>query len=454
MPARYNLRSPILLYLCEEPMQFSNVLTVESVRITPKAQTQANNMCKMLADLLSALGYKGKWTISFQRQTSNKIGDFVFQAIRKHSPTSLICRGKYGGANTCWDFFLNPPAHYDVDDVFETLKTVPRNAKIKTKLLGRSITQAINQKAPMQPLIGIGQSKVPVPTTDHVVSNPPVVKTEVAKPVIETKPTKPNPLLLTMGEHSNIKVMEDNEFLNKALVAICFGIDSFTLYINRVTTMKLLYTELGLDNFIKDNSAYSTKTAVATTLIRGLVNKGLLSRCGSAQRKKTQRVRDTTKGYMLTPTGRQRVESFKAGLDESIQKRLFHPELLSLTNVEIDEPETEIVETTAVPINNVDNLAAIVKDFETRRKAVEECDAILSNWQKNYDELANSITPFHQRLVALHVEVKEIQSKIDGVNSQLETMKTERENIKILRAEEQAALDVATAKLSKVVANK
>jgi hypothetical protein len=76
--------------------------------------------------------------------------------------------------------------------------------------------------------------------------------------------------------------------------------------VTRTEAVQAIVAGLNLNNFVKYNSVYTDAVRAATMVLKGLCNKGLIARINCSIRK-SNRSRVTTKGYIITLSGREKI---------------------------------------------------------------------------------------------------------------------------------------------------
>jgi hypothetical protein len=220
------------------------------------------------------------------------------------------------------------------------------------------------------------------------------------------------------------------------------GIDPENNDILRHTALQIIHQELDLEKLVLNHPNYTNAAKAAEIVIRGIVNRGWLSRWVSAPRKKPNRVRDTTKGYLLTRTGRQQLDSVLNDEENGLQhlvKRMFRPDLIVIQqNIDIGDEEDDDT-TSTEPLGKtlpVEELVPLVKEFETRQKAIEEYDAIIQDYSNSEKELNSSFQNLNDKLSKLYADQAELKKQLDNLKNKRNKLNEDLQSAKDLREEE------------------
>lgn len=479
-------------------------LTVEVTKASSKnARECAGKTAVLIKDILSQLKYEGNWTLVMQCRI-NKKADFKFQVTSRRN-TAIVCRTKWGGNNTCWECLLVPPPGYLLEQVYGDLRTVPANGK----MLRIPVASPKNWNSPgdlvletPKPVLATTAAEIEKPVSEkpiEKVTAPPLLSKPVAEwretrpiftqqPLLPPKPTpKPEPVTKTESEKANylvfgtkINSLADNEIaLLHGLVAICMGITPNGNHILRQQAIKILVQELDLVDFVKDHPQYSDPVKAGTIIVRGLCDKGYLTRWPHPPRKQhRRRVRETTKGYLLTPYGQERLDAFKAKMPVHIVERLFHPEKIIIRqNVEVievpEEEELEIhemesvieqpeLEEPATPatstVEKIDILTPLVEEYQRLMKSLESYEPLGKDYENQKLEIEKQFTPIETRLdaiklekAALDVEAHKLENELKEKQAKLTAVLHEAKSWEELRNEESLALEAVKLKLKKLI---
>lgn len=466
-----------------------NLPTTLSVEIRQAHSKQAKQVAAITADLvksiLEQLGYEKEWTISLIKQISKK-NDFKFQVASRRG-TTIICRTKPGDNSTAWEIMLIPPKGYLVDQIFNDLKTVPENGKmIKIPLSKKLNILDVNPRIPMpirlplppipfrdkpveiqkpfivpveKPPVQTKPIEVPVPVqTIEVVQTKPI-EVPVPVPPVQTKPVQSNGEFLFIKDLTALR--ENSLAMRNGLLAICYGMSTNDHAVLRKEAIQIIIQELGLVEFVKNNINYADPVKAATAIINGLTDNGYISRWHYPQQKgKTKRVRDTTKGYLLTPVGRTFLDQHKENLPESVKNKLFHPENIVFQNIpEQTKIEPEPTEKIAI---NIDEIAPMFKEFQDKTKALEEIEVLTTDYLLKKEKIEEKRTILHDKMAQIDKEIEEKIAVLQKQKDELvnETLSNAQEyqgilndlkTCESLKKEENEKLDEIRIKLKEII---
>lgn len=416
-----------------------------SVEVRQAHSKQAKQVAAITADLvksiLDQLGYEKEWTISLIKQISKK-NDFKFQVTSRRG-TAIICRTKPGDNSTAWEIMLIPPKGYLVDQIFNDLKTVPESGKmIKTPLSKKLNILDVNPKLPtpirlpLPPIPSRSEREqqkpfiVPLEKEIPVQTKPVEIPVKIPEQVVQIVPEKESLQIVPEKESPQIISVEDEALFIKdltglrenslamrnGLVALCYGMSINDHAVLRKEAIQILIQELGLIEFVKNNTAYTDPVKVATTIINGLTDNGHISRWHHPQQKgKTKRVRDTTKGYLLTPMGRAFLDQHKDKLPEFVKNKLFHPENIVFKNIPEEKIETKNPTTEDKSSLNIDEIAPIFKEFQDKTKALEEIDLLTNDYLSKKAKIEETRDHLNEKMIQID---KEIAEKIELLKKQ------------------------------------
>lgn len=490
-------------------MRLEKVAVETCGRVTPKVRKVADETCKLVSDILTKLGYggRGKFTLGLKRQVCRKT-EVVFQVVQKKD-RSILCRTKPGDNGTCWEVFLNPPQGLLVDQVYNDLRMVKPNGEIgRIPGLSQRISQLTkpfdpHEKRRMdstlesppelppapQPVAEkppvVLQKPVPAPVVEQKpVVKPPVVEQKPAvkpaeqnpSPKVTVEPTMENatekPILslpkppLAIPAHIRA-VKDDPVALDHGLIALAFVIDDTANgHVLRGTATQVLIQELDLSSFVKKNGRYQSPIKVATSIIRGLCDRGLVSRWYYPIRKNLQRTTakkggyPTTKGLTFTPSGRARVEMLREKLPADLQARLYKPTLVEIHNyyhrydhMQTEENIVSPVLSSPVPappaptkdkapssaLEQLEKMQPLLAQLTERKKAVEECDALLNTCNERELAFATTTEQLERKFGEVQREYERLKNEIESVKTEIQKVKDEKQTVLALKSEEETA---------------
>ena len=462
----------------------TNRLIVEVSHCPKKAKKTAEETARMVQKILSQFNYVGKWKIVLVSQITKR-SDFKFQVIARRGQT-IVCRTKPGDNGTCWETALWPPQGYILDQIYSDLRMVPPNGEMEKKLAVPKIsvsplilstpvaTSVKEETTPTAKEEKVEEKKVlpPPPPASHPALPVPVFKKEVgivqteapksppiqtgtslAKPIIAPVKVEEEPVKFlslagvyvdTVGESSHVK--------NKGFFAVCFGIDPIDGSVSRQMAIQLLIQHLDLPAFVKTSQKYSDPVRSASMIIKGLVRDGLLSRWNAAARKE-KRTRIKTKGYILTPVGRAKLEELKQGpIYDHIKNSLFHPEKVQFVSI-VDIPDESDDETENNDID-IEKIQPLFTEYNKINAAISEWDQLAAELESNRKPLEGKLADVERQLIEFDQEIKVIQARRQNfLQSQAALLQEDKklskelEAIRAGKAEDEAALKALKTKL-------
>lgn len=504
-------------------MRLEKVAVETCGRVTPKVRKVAEDTCKLMSDILTKLGYggRGKFTLGLKRQVCRKT-EVVFQVVQKKD-RSILCRTKPGDNGTCWEVFLNPPQGLLVDQVYNDLRMVKPNGEIgRIPGLSQRIAQLTkpfdpHEKRRMESTLESPPEPAPAPQPPApvveqkpapVVAPAPVVVAQPPAPIVEQKPAvvksptveqTPKATVEPTMENATEKpilslpkpplaipahiraVKDDPVALDHGLIALAFVIDDTANgHVLRGTATQVLIQELDLANFVKKNGRYASPIKVATSIIRGLCDRGLVSRWYYPIRKNLQRTTakkggyPTTKGLTFTPSGRARVEMLREKLPADLQARLYKPTLVEIHSYyhRYDHMQTEEenpvtvspVLSSPVPappaphkdkpssaLDQLEKMQPLLAQLTERKKAVEECDALLSTCNERELAFATATEQLERKFGEVQREYEKLKAEIEGVKTEIQKVKDEKQTVLALKAEEETAFTQLRSQLDSLL---
>jgi hypothetical protein len=442
-----------------------------------KEEKVANQTAFFIREILKNLNYKGVWSIVLVRKTKKR-SDTKFTVLRRQG-TSILVRTKPGDNGTCWETLINPPRGYSLDLIFNDLRQVLNDGTL-------ILTNAIKNIVVSTPVVSTPVVSTPVVSTP-VVSTPvvstPVVSTPVVSTPVVSTPVVSTPVVSTPNQflidQNTECILNCLDTLNKGFIILCMGMNKDGS-IERQTAINLLVQEMNLLEFVKLTNNYNNPLKTSGIIIQGLNKKGLITRWSHPQRKKN-RIRETTKGYLLTPLGKSKIEIIKFKLTEEVKNKLFtsvkpievkdkpievkdKPIEVKDKPIEVKDKPIEVkdkpIEVKDKPIEVKDKPIEVkpieVKPIEVKDKPIEvkpievkpievkdafeeytncknylgELNTIINEFQLNKIEIEKELKTIKETISKLEIKHKEIQNEI----FEFKTMKEEEEeNFKLIK---------------------
>jgi len=436
-------------------------LNVEIVKCPNKARKTAEDTVKLVQKILTQLKYTGRWLLAMNQQLTKR-EDFRFKVIERRGH-QIVCRTKPGDNGSCWQITLSPPRGYIIDQIFSDLRLVPLSGEM---LKPPSITPVnippLTPKEPFELPIKMDKLKpLTIPVKDKVAApEPPVALIPALEPPIppQNQSVSGGRMLEIENELelvAKIQSIGDNNIaLTHGLVAVCLGVDKADGSILRQTAVKLLVQELNLTNFVKNNPNYTHTLKTATILISALCDKGYFGRWMAPMRKQN-RMRETTKGYLLTPHGRAKLEAYRPHLSQSIQERLFQPEKVSLDDLIVPEDDDDAkieAPAPAAPVSMADKIqkmAPLMERLKERQQSVQDCEVLIADLKKQKTTI--NVQPLKNRLESLQAELKTVQTELQNNQTKLDQIDTDLVAAEQLRETENQALEEISKSLQQMI---
>ena len=440
-----------------EPNNEPLVVEILKSKITSKKHKIAEDIAKITKKILLQFSYKKLWTIGLKQQITNK-SDFVFKFVGRHK-NAIICRFKPGDNSTCWDIYLNPPKGYLIDEIISNLKQVPldaefirlpqaREAKIMAQGIGKS---AVPSAVPRIPLSVPASPPIPFPvrqTVDEPDDEDLIQEINSMDDSMESMESmesmdfryvssSPRPLAIPLS----VQILgEDLQTLDHGLVALTFGIANTPEgHVLRSFAGQILIQELGLIEFVSKSEKYSDPSKAAAAIIKGLCNRGFVNRWYHPIRKDLQRLKKatepTTKGFTLSPSGRQRIELLKNNLPLELKKKLFRPDLLVIDKLwhkseRCVAPVTQSTYKTDDTQTMIDLVKSLIVVREQRKQSIKEFDSLIDSYRKQQVSLNSEKEVATRRLETIKIEFQKLEAQMIQLQSDIvaaETLKSEEE---------------------------
>lgn len=382
-----------------------------SLKCPPKARQTAELISQYLGKVLEEIGFSGKWQLALHAHIGQRF-DHQLQVIRTRGNT-IWCKVRPGDQSTAWEVFLTPPPEIDLEAAFTHL------VRQATPSVVGSEIRRLTPVSSLPPNLEASQEAV---ILAHDVS--------FSDLTLETKLTD---------------ISDSPLALKKSLLAVAIGIDKVTGHVLRKTAMDLLVQELKLDAFVREHPDYHSAVKAAAVLVQGLCNKSYLSRWSCPQRKQA-RVRETTKGYILTPLGRSQIEMLRLKLAPTLLSRLFKPETVVALDLVEDEPE-------AAPSDEGDmsRLQTLLNQMRERNDSIVTCGRLMEDCRQSIKDATDALGKAQKRLKEIEAEKLQLQSEELAAQKKLVAAKTNLSETEALLKEEQAALSLVRNQMRNVI---
>jgi hypothetical protein len=452
-------------------------LVVEIFKAPNKAKKIAEETQKLIVKILSQLKYGGRWGLTLNNQLTKR-EDFRFKVVERRGH-QIICRTKPGDNGTCWQITLYPPKGYLMDQIFSDLRMVPPSGEMMKIPVISPATATMPLNSGGRPLEIFSQMEkaspiaipLAIPVKDRIETPVPAAPIpELAAPPasVESKaaPTPRNHEASGENKLENqtkngleldakIQVLGDsNMALTHGLVAVCMGIgpDGSIL---RQMAVKILVQELNLEDFVRNNSNYNDPVKAATVLVSALCDKGYFGRWASPMRKQN-RVRETTKGYLLTPHGRAKLEAYRPHLPQSVQERLFQPDKMVIVKDMIVPPEEEEVRSNEPQkpfAAKFEQLAPLMEKFKERQAAVADCDTLILDLTQQRSAVERDLSPLEHRYETLKAEMMLLQGDLEKLKAKRDKISGDLTAAEQLKEAENIAFEEVREHLQQIIAS-
>ena len=395
-------------------------LEIEIARFPNKCQNHVKPTHGLLKSVLTGLGYSGVWTLAIIRQIRKK-GNIKFQLVKRKGG-GIHIRIKYGGNDTAFDCILTPPPGHPVQAVMDDLRGVhPQNL----------ITIPVIRN---EPLDTGGIRIAPPPTYEFDGDNDEETTPEVM-PEPPEAPVRPS---LALEPLRVIGLGDNGTALTHALCALSAILDPDGGVLRKLAIATII-DELDLNGFCEVHPQYNVPNKAAAVIVKGLVKRGWVSRwmypCrnGSSQ---------TTKGYLITPAGRDRLRGMRDLMPDPIQAKVFKPiqesnqvengailgkvqqslgqlqPLLEEHDKLATEIETLSSEQSQVESDNAgfrDSINAKSKEVDEAREMLELFETALTDEQQQFERYKNEMVIGQQRLAETTNRLAEIKRQLGEI---------------------------------------
>lgn len=386
-------------------------LQIDCFKTPPRPARLGRLTAELVGNVLDQLKYNGVWKITFQQRVRKK-SEVRFQVITRRD-YEIFLRTKPGNNDTTWEIKLTPPSGYLIQEIYENLKRVP--------------SSGIMRKNVAIPLFQMPQSKIPVIT--HSLPEVETPEPESVSPALEPVP-QPQPIEIPVQiletpvapqidlpkeeavemprmdlaiKKETLEVGKNPQALLHGLVSLCCSM-SQEGHIERGKAVGALVHEMDLKEFIKLHPTYSNAKKVASMILKGLCDRGQISRYSPTR--KFNRVRDTTKGYVLTPLGREKIRGIQNKLPDSVRLRLF---------------SQIIVKPVKTSEESFEKLTSLTQQLIEKQKSLGEYGNMLDDLQIKRLEFENKTAPCHQKILSLKEQIELMNKEIEQLENELDT---------------------------------
>lgn len=405
-------------------------LEIEIARFPNKCQNHVKPTHGLLKSVLTGLGYSGVWTLAMIRQTRKK-GNIKFQLVKRKGG-GIHIRIKYGGNDTAFDCILTPPPGHPVQAVMDDLRGVhPQNL----------ITIPVIRNEPLD----TGGIRITAPPTyefdgddnnnEETTPEPPIKAVSEITPELPEAPVKPS---LALEPLRVIGLGNNGTALTHALCAISANLDHDGGVLRKLAISTII-DELDLNGFCEVHPQYNVPNKAAAVIIRGLVKLGWVSRWMYPCRNGSS---PTTKGYLITPAGRDRLRGMRDLMPDPIQAKVFKPiqesnqvengailgkvqqrlgqlqPLLEEHDKLTTKIETLSNEQSQMESDNAgfrDSITAKSKEVDEAREMLELFETALTDENNNFERYKNEMVIGQQRLAEATNRLAEIKRQLSEI---------------------------------------
>jgi len=233
-----------------------------------------------------------------------------------------------------------------------------------------------------------------------------------------------NPLALPK---SCIDVCNDQDVLDRGLLAICDFIHAEHGHILRPMAMHLITTRLELDNFVDGHSVYNQVSRVATLVVKGLCDKSFLSRWRYGGADQPKRSDNSTKGYILTPSGRDRLRVLK-GNTAILPAAPVQPIVLQTPVEKLITPvqDGELIDRVA---NQVNVLQPLMDQFDKAEGDLKAANELLEENQKAQKALELQYKAQNIKLDDLMLKLRAAQAAVEDHEREQERISAQQKSL-------------------------
>lgn len=446
-------------------------------RVVPKTQKVARQICKLLEDILTTLGYgdTGVWIVSLRKQISKK-DNCMFKVLRRKN-RAILCRVKPGDNSTCWEAFLRPPQGLMLDQIYNDLAmvkpdatvTIAKNRLAKIQVPSKTTQSSIqnketkmpNTQETSKPKQETNEPKVEKVEESQVLSIPKVepsrlmiqaeAKQSIELPVAanaQRNSISPTPSNMPLAIPYNVKsANKDLLALDHGLIALAMGIPKTAGgYLAKKLGIQILIQELDLRSFVKYNSYYNSPMKVATTIIDGLEhNKRWVTRWKNAT--------GTTLGYHLSPGGVQRIEDLKLSMPQELLNRINKPNLVKIKKTwRRSENESyyrrrEEAKTANLSrdntVKNIDNVPGSVQDIIKKARLSQD----------NINDIAANLLAYKSGLEINVQEAASLKEKLSKLQEEYDKIVSDIQAAETLLQEEEQTLELLKSSITNKLLN-
>ena len=233
-----------------------------------------------------------------------------------------------------------------------------------------------------------------------------------------------NPLALPK---SCIDVCNDQDVLDRGLLAICDFIHAEHGHILRPMAMHLITTRLELDNFVDGHSVYNQVSRVATLVVKGLCDKSFLSRWRYGGADQPKRSDNSTKGYILTPSGRDRLRVLK-GNTAILPAAPAQPTVPQIPVEKLITPvqDGELIDRVA---NQVNVLQPLMDQFDKAEGDLKAANELLEENQKAQKALELQYKAQNIKLDDLMLKLRAAQAAVEDHEREQERISAQQKSL-------------------------
>jgi len=433
---------------------------------------------KLMETILNELGYENEWHIVFRRQQSKK-EEFKFQLLRREG-AGIVARTKPGDNGTCWEILIIPPQGLTLGSVYEDLRRVhpkklfiPRPIRDDNKLIPEifkpprlgpldKLPIGSNLPSSIPSIDELLKPKYEIANTRPIEPEPepiPVPVVEAPKPVAPA-PTPPTPIpapvhvpviapipapiatnvldvLKLDPAHITGKLQENPIAIEHGLLALGIVANEIDGHVLRAVAMGTLIATLDLVSIVRVHPGYQRPFRAASGVAKGLCGAGYFTRwnCRPSKKKSGSRVRETTKGFIITPSGRAKLEELKktSNYPPALFEKLYSGiEGVDLSNIDSDF-DTEFDDEVTTPTESVMLPVAPIPQPETKVES-QNGDPVLSKISarmsdlnpliQRHDEISGMLTEYQNEIIRCRTEKENKDKLVLGCQDKINLLKT------------------------------
>lgn len=299
---------------------------------------------------------------------------------------------------------------------------------------------------------------IPIPGGDLIIDLPGVAKAQQPKAKEKSvpqndppkPPAKPSEHAAESEDYLNLpsgitSLCDDPQALDRALIAATFVFNA-NGNANRAIVTESITKELRLAVFVESSKAYGDLRSAVRAIIMGLVKHRFIQRLYYKKRK-AHTVRPTTVGYIITPTGRDRVAKLMEYLPQSIAKRLWGGhDAISISDMIVSdeaveeelyaeedfEPQTQaeeevMAESEAAPLDkitrNLQRLKPLLERHDQLNKGIEELNGVIAGVRADRETYELSLLGIGEKVKSLQGQIEKLQAEIAQLELRSEAVK-------------------------------